>query len=62
MTAAQIEKVKKELGFMSREVNWLEDYETADALHRSINFILGQLEDMELRQLPATDDDVPLAA
>lgn len=56
--------MKKELGFMSREVSHVQDYEAADALHRSINFILEQLEDYELSLEPATDDldDLPLAA
>jgi hypothetical protein len=59
--AHQIERIRRELSFIRREVDRLEDFEAADALHKSVNSILGELEDLELRQLPATDD-LPRAA
>lgn len=59
--AQQIERIRRELSFIGREADRMEDFEAADALHRSVNFILGELDDLELRQLPATDD-LPRAA
>lgn len=52
----QIERIKRELSFIRREADRMEDFEAADALQRSLQFILGELEDFELRQLPETDD------
>lgn len=52
----QIEHIKRELGFIRHEADRLEDFEASDALNKSINFILGELEDFELKQLPVTDD------
>ena len=67
LSAKQIEavnKAKAELKAIRREANYLDDrgdYETAESLHSAADFILEQLELIELLALPATDD-VPLAA
>jgi hypothetical protein len=62
-----ITKAKAELKAIRREADYLdrrEDYETAMSLHRAADFILSQLELIELLALPATDDQdaLPLAA
>lgn len=57
----QIERIKRELSFIRREADRLEDFEAADAIQRSLQFILSELEDFELRRLLDTDD-LPRAA
>lgn len=67
LSAKQIEamsKAKRELKAVNRDADYLDgrgEYETAESLRRAADFILLQLEEVELLALPATDD-VPLAA
>ncbi len=59
-----VNKAKAELKAVNREARYLEgqtDYESSESLFRAADFILSQLEEIELLALPATDD-VPLAA
>ena len=65
MTTAQqtaIEAMKRELRAMRRTADGLSDFEAADDLHRSINFILGQIEVAELDEQPECDEGELLAA
>jgi hypothetical protein len=53
--AQHIGRIRRELSFIQRDADKLDDYEAADSLHKSVDFILRELENLELK-IPAADD------